>query len=280
MPTFHPHPDVWLLIGVLGGTYWLLLRRVGPSHVSPGERPASRAQTVSFGLGLLTLWVASDWPIHDLAEGSFFTVHMVQHLLMSFVAPPLLLLGTPGWMLRSLLRPRWLMATVRFLSRPLIALVIFNAIIAVTHWPALVTLSVQSELAHFSLHALLVTGAMLMWMPVLSPMAEVARLSYPGAMLYLFAQSIVPTVPASFLTFGEGPVYRVYEDLPRVWEISAITDQRVAGLVMKILGGLILWAVIAVLFFRWARQNEETGADEESWLEVERALNREEARPQ
>jgi putative membrane protein len=279
MPSFHPHPDVWLLIGVLVTTYWMLLRWVGPNHVSPGDRPASRGQIVSFGLGVLTLWVASDWPIHDLAEGSFFTVHMVQHLLMTFVAPPLLLLGTPGWMLRWLFRPRWLMGTVRFLSRPLVALAIFNAIIAVTHWPRLVTLSVESELAHFSLHTVLVLGALLMWMPVLSPIAEVHRLSYPGAMLYLFAQSIVPTVPASFLTFGEGPLYRVYEDLPRLWGISAITDQRVAGLVMKILGGLILWGVIAVLFFRWAKRHDETGTDEESWHEVERELNRAEIGP-
>ena len=122
------------------------------------------------------------------------------------------------------------------------------------------------------MHVLLFSTALLMWMPVLSPIVEIRRLSYPAQMLYLFAQSIVPTVPASFLTFGDGPLYRVYEDLPRLWGISAIADQRMAGLVMKILGGLILWAVIAVLFFRWAKLHEETGTDEESWREVERAL--------
>jgi putative membrane protein len=275
MPEFHPHLDVWALIAALGLGYAFALRRVGPRFVSPGEPPASRSQRRCFWLGLAVLWLASDWPVHDLAEGSFFTAHMLQHLLMSFVAPPLLLLGTPGWLMRWALGRARLLGVVRVLSRPLLALLVFNAVIAVTHWPALVNLSIRSEPTHFGLHALLVSTAVLMWMPVLSPIVEIRRLSYPAQMLYLFAQSIVPTVPASFLTFGDEPLYRAYVDLPRLWGVSALADQQVAGLAMKIIGGLILWAVIAVLFFRWARQDEE-GVDDLAWQEVEEALNRRE----
>lgn len=272
MPAWHPHPDAWLLVAVIVATYVYGLRRVGPRHVSPGDPPASRGQLIAFGLGVLALLISADWPIHDLGERSLFTAHMLQHLLLTLVAPPLLLLGTPGWMLRWLLRPRWLLSLVRALSKPLVALVLFNLVIALIHWPAFVSLYLREPLVHLATHAALVGTALLMWMPVLSPIVEIARLSYPLQMLYLFAQSIVPTVPASFLTFGSEPLYRIYEELPRLWGISALTDQRVAGLTMKLLGGLILWGVITILFFRWAKQEEE-GVDDLGWRDVEEAVN-------
>jgi putative membrane protein len=275
---WHPHPEVWLLVAVLQGGYLLALRRLGPRNVSPGDRPATRAQVASFTLGVLAVWLAADWPVHEVAEERLFSVHMVQHLLLSLVAPPLLLFGTPGWLLRALLRPRWLLATVRWLARPMLALVLFNGFIALSHWPALVELSVRSEAAHFGLHAVLTGTALLMWMPVLSPMAEIPRLSYPAQMLYLFAQSIVPTVPASFLTFGSTPLYPFYAGAAPLAGVDPVVDQRIAGLVMKLLGGLILWAVIAVLFFRWHAEDEATGGEIPVGDEVERELHRLEAR--
>jgi putative membrane protein len=270
---WHPHVEVWLLLTGLEAAYLLAIRTIGRRHVSPGEAPASRGQIVAFTLGVLTLWVAADWPVHELAEERLFSVHMVQHLLMSLVAPPLLLLGTPGWLLRGLLRPRWLTATVRFLSRPFIALVLFNAYIAFSHWPAVVQAALGSEWIHFGLHAVLVGTALLMWMPVLSPMFEIPRLHYPGQMLYLFAQSIVPTVPASFLTFGSTPLYPFYALAAPLIGVDPVIDQRIAGLVMKLLGGLILWGAIAVLFFRW-HSEEEAGGDAFRWQDVEREVNR------
>lgn len=82
-------------------------------------------------------------------------------------------------------------------------------------------------------------------------------------MFYLFLQSFVPTIPASFLTFGSEPIYRFYAQAPRLWGLSAISDQQIGGLLMKIGGGLLIWAVIAALFFRW-NYEEQTGAPD--WL--------------
>jgi putative membrane protein len=271
---WHPHYDVWALVLLLAAGYAAALLRWGPQHVSPGERPATRGQMASFLVGVATLWVAADWPVHELAEERLLSVHMVQHLLMSLVAPALLLAGTPGWLLRSLLRPRWLLAVVRQLARPVPALLIFNAWIAISHWPALVELSLRSEAMHFGVHAVLVGTALLMWMPVLSPIVEIPRLRYPGQMLYLFAQSIVPTVPASFLTFADSPLYPFYGLAGQLFGIDAVTDQRIGGLIMKLLGGLILWGFIAVLFFRWHRDEELAGADQPVWQDVEAELHR------
>jgi putative membrane protein len=93
-------------------------------------------------------------------------------------------------------------------------------------------------------------------MPVLSPLPEIPRLATPVRAVYLFAQSVVPTVPASFLTFGDKPLYRFYEGLPHIWGLSTLEDQQMAGLMMKIGAGMLLWALIAVLFFRWAADEE------------------------
>ncbi len=271
---WHFHPDVLLLVAVLGGGYALALRYLGPGHVPVGHPPATRGQIVAFTFGVATIWVAADWPVHEIAEQYLYSVHMVQHLLLSLVAPPLLLLGTPAWLGRTLLRPPVIFRTVRRLSRPLPALLLFNLVIALTHWAVLVNLAARSELTHFTMHAALFGTALLMWMPVLSPLMELPRLPYPGQMLYLFAQSLLPTVPASFLTFGSRPLYEAYAEAPRVFGISAITDQRIAGLFMKIVGGLILWGVIAVLFFRWHAQESVDGSDALQWRDLERELSR------
>jgi putative membrane protein len=272
--SWHPHPEVWLLAGGLLVAYQWAVRRVGPRHVEAIEFAATRRQQTCFALGCLAILVAADWPMHDVAERYLYSAHMIQHMLLTFAAVPLLMIGTPAWLWRLLLRPPGLLRVARTLGKPLIALIVFNVVLVFTHWPVVVTASVQSELVHFSLHALLFASALVMWTPVLSPLLELPRLSHPGRMLFLFLQSLVPTVPASFLTFGDRPLYHVYEAFPRLWGISAHTDQLVAGLIMKIVGGAILWGVIATLFFRWYALERREGVDVLEWHDVDRALNR------
>ncbi|MBI4259947.1 MAG: cytochrome c oxidase assembly protein [Actinobacteria bacterium] len=271
--TFHPHLEVWALALALEGGYLWALRRIGPLKAPPGERPASGRQVLAFTLGVATLLVAAGWPIHDLAEGSLYSVHMLQHLLYVFVAPPLFFVGTPAWMLRWLLGRR-LMRVARQVTRPFIAFVIFNVVLVAIHWPVLVEVSVRSELGHLAQHAALLLASLVVWSPVLNPLIELPHLSYPGRMLYLFLQSIVPTVPASFLTFASSPIYRVYETLPRAFGLDVLNDQRIAGLLMKLGGGFILWGFIAVLFFKWFAREEREGVDEIQWHSIERTLNR------
>jgi putative membrane protein len=277
VPSWHPHPDVWLLVAALAAGYAWAARRVGPRRVHPIERAVTRRQVVAFAAGLATIWIAADWPIHDIAEARLYSVHMIQHLLLSLVAAPLVLVGTPDWLLRWLLG-RWGIAIARFLTRPLIALVAFNVVIAVSHIPAVVQTAARSEPFHFGMHSLLFGTALMMWSPVLNPLIELPKLSYPARMLYLFLQSLVPTVPASFLTFGHTVLYHVYEQLPRMWGISALTDQRMAGLIMKIVGGGILWTFIAWYFFKWFAIEERENVDVLEWSKLDRDLNKAELR--
>jgi putative membrane protein len=154
-----------------------------------------------------------------------------------------------------------------------VALLLFNAVLLFTHWPAVVEASVGSEWLHFGLHVLLVASATVMWWPVMSPLPEMPPLSAPGQMVYLFLQSLTPTIPASFLTFGDHLLYPVYGTFPRIWGIDALSDQLLAGLIMKLIGGLILWGFIAVIFFRWhAQERAQDGWDPTALAGVEREI--------
>jgi putative membrane protein len=265
------YPDVWLMMALLVGGYFFLTRRFAHHAPDPSQPYTKRQLTLYMG-GVAILWLGADWPMHELSENHLFSFHMLQHMLFTLVAPGFLLAGIPRWLLRLALRPPRLKAAVRVATRPLTALLIFNVIVAVTHWPALVNLSINSDPAHFVLHVILVVSALIMWWPVIAPLNEMPRLSEPGKMLYLFGQSILPTVPASFLTFADSPIYSAYAALPRLWGVDAVTDQMVAGLIMKIGGGLLLWAVIAVIFFRWHAREESGESESLTWDDFEHEL--------
>ena len=271
-PAWTPHPEVWLLMAAIAAGYAVALKRLGPRLAPKGTPVVTKFQLATFSTGLLGLWLASDWPIHDLGEKYLFSVHMVQHTVYSIIAAPLLLMGTPAWLARWILSPRWLLKTVRYLARLIPATIIFNVVVVVTHTPAVVDASLHHALLHFLVHTLIVLSSLLVWMPLLSPLPEVPRLQPLVRMLYLFLQSIVPTVPASFLTFGDTPLYKYYETVPRLWGISALDDMRFAGLIMKILWGFSLWIVITIIFFRWYNAEESGTALRRTSRELDREL--------
>jgi putative membrane protein len=271
-PAWQAHPDVWLLVASIAVGYALAVNRLGPRLAPAGTAVVTRFQLASFSAGLLTLWVASDWPIHDVAERYLFSVHMVQHVAYSMIAAPLLLIGTPTWLARWLLSPKWLLMSVRYLSRFIPATIVFNLVVIVTHTPVVVNAALEHALLHFGVHTLIFLSSLIVWMPLLSPLPEVPRLQPLGRLLFLFLQSVVPTVPASFLTFGAHPLYSFYDHVPRLFGVSALTDMQIAGVVMKIGVGLTIWLIIAILFFRWYNAEELHTAPRRVSRDLEREL--------
>jgi putative membrane protein len=260
------HLDVVALcLGLLVG-YAELIRRYGPLfHPRPDERAVSRRQVASFVSGVAVLWLVSGSPLHDIAERYLFSAHMVQHLLQAFVMAPLLYLGIPTWMGELLARPRWVRAPLQVIGTPLVAALVFNGVLLFIHWPAVVELMVTSEAFHGVAHLALVLSALAMWLPLLSPAPSVVpRLKPTSQMLYLLAMTILPTVPASYLVFGEEPLYRIYETFPRLWGLTVVEDMTIAGLIMKVGGGFFLWTIIAVMFFRWAADEERASGQPSS----------------
>ena len=248
---FQAHPEVWVLVVFLVGAWLYAVRFIGPlsPEVQAGEPVLSRRQGWMVAGAIALLWGASDWPIHDISEEYLYSVHMFQHMALSYFLPPLVLLATPVWLFRAIIGSQRAGKVIRWLAKPVIAGVLFNLVVMVTHVPTMVNQSVSNPVLHYSLHVAVVASALLMWIPVVSP-DPAMRIGYGGRMVYLFLMSVVPTLPAAWLTFAEGVVYKQYDIAIRVWGLSVTTDQQIAGAVMKLGGSVFLWSTIIFLWFK------------------------------
>ena len=275
---FHAHPEVWVLMVAIIVGYWYLLVRVGPTVDRDGEPVVTRRQLSSFIAGWAILWIGADYPIHDIGERYLFSVHMFQHLLFSLVAPGLLFLGLPMWLQRRVFGRGWRAAVLKRLGKPLLAGGIYTVWLVFSHWPPAMDTALRHEPVHFLFHLTLFSTASLMWFPVLNRNPDLPMLKTPPArMVYVFMQSILPTVPAAFYTFATSVIYPFYAHVPRPFGMSAVSDQQLAGAIMKVWGGLFLWGVIAVMFFRWTAQDERDRKARRkvlTWDEVQTELER------
>src|SRR5579884_1918749 len=188
--TWPLHSDVILWMLLLEGGYLLLARRGTRLH--PRENVITRRQIALYSTGVFVLWIAAGTPIHDWGERYLFSVHMIEHLLISMVAPPLMLLGIPAWMVRPALTKRYLLPVLRVLLLPIVAIAFFNSVQVFTHLPPVVDYILRHHPVHFLAHVLLFASALVMWWPVFSPLPELPRLGFAGQMIYLFVQSLVP----------------------------------------------------------------------------------------
>lgn len=250
---YEPHPEIWALVIGVGAAYLRLSRWTAQDNADPITARSRR----TFLLGLLVMWLALDWPIDDVSDGSLLAVHMVQYLLLSVIAPALMLRGCPRLLLERLLAGRRRMTLAALLRNPWVAWAFVSAVLLTSHVPPVVEVYLTNDLAHLAMHAVWLASGVALWWPILSPVpAEMARPAPPMQIAYLFLQSLMAIIPASFLTFSSTPIYDAYARLPKPAAIDAVMDQQMAGVLMKVGGGLLLWVAIAVIFFRWASQEE------------------------
>ena len=252
---WHAHPDVLVGLALLQGAYLL---GVGPLRERYGlaDRTDPR-QTATFTLGVLVVFFSLLSPLHILSDRYLFSAHMLQHVLLTLVAPPLLVLGTPDWLLRPFLRRDAVFRLFRLMTRPVAAFVLFNLVFSAWHMPALYNLSVTNPGVHIFEHLLFMGTAALMWWPSTSTMPELPRLSYPLQMVYLFLLSIAQLILFAPITFSREPLYQWYADAPRIIALSPLFDQQVGAIIMKIGGGALFLTLIIVAFFRWYSHEEE-----------------------
>ena len=243
------HLEVWLLIVFLVSSYIYGVRVLAPRAVTMGEPIVTRRQLVCFISGILIMFLSTDWPMHDIAEEYLYSVHMFQHMSLTYFMPPLIVLATPEWFVRVLVGNGRAYRALRFLTFPVRAGLLFNLGVVVSHIPGVVNASVSNGPLHYFVHGILVLTSILMWMPVCGPLKEF-QITPMSKMIYLFLNSVVATIPAGWLTFAEGVVYKHYNIPTRVWGVSVSNDQQIAGAIMKLGGSIFLWTIIVAMFFK------------------------------
>ncbi|MFN8627868.1 MAG: cytochrome c oxidase assembly protein [Candidatus Binatia bacterium] len=247
MEDVHPSVVAGVLICALlyGGALWRGRHRRVPL-----------SQVAAFAGALATIFLALDGPVDALADDRLFSAHMLQHLLLALAMPPLLLLGTPAWMLRPLLRWRAVKWLAKFLTYPIVAFTLYNGFLAAIHTPPIFEQMVRDETTHIAMHlALMITGT-IMWWPLLSPLPELPRLTYPAQTLYLFLLLIPMAAVSAPIALASQVIYPWYLEGPHPGGLTPLADQVLGGLLMWVGAGLYFMCVFSIMFFRWAQRED------------------------
>ena len=248
------HPDALIGLIALESAY---LMGVGPLRQRYGlADDVDPRKIATFTLGVLVIFVAVLSPIHVVAEKYLFSVHMTQHVLITLIAPPFLIIGTPDWLIRPLLRPNWAFRGLKILTNPVGAFLVFNLVFSIWHLPSLYHISVTNHGVHFVAHLLMVGPGVLVWWPLTSTMPELPKMSPPVAMLYLFGLSLGQIILFGALVFATAPLYEFYVNAPRISVLTPLTDQQIGAVIMKIGGGVLFLGLLIVIFFRWFGEEE------------------------
>ena len=262
--SWQAYPGVWIAVALVATALYRLRRRHAPAAAGTDARPGTehvrsrgasplRGRAGWWVAAVLLLWISLDWPVGPLAASYLASVHMAQMLVLSLVVPPLLLLGTPLEAFRALEDRPAAHAAMKFAAHPVVALLIFNGVVVGTHVPAVLDTLSATQAGMFAMDAAWLGAGLVFWWPVLAPVPERPWFGWFLKAGYLFLNTVPVTVPYGFLVFADLPLYATYELAPPFPGVDTLTDQQVAGLTMKLGGGLVLWTAISVLFWRWWR---------------------------
>jgi putative membrane protein len=247
-------PGVLIGLVALVGAYVVAVRNWRPRTLW-GEYVVSSGEVASFAAGVLMIVVALISPL-DTLSNQMFSAHMLQHMILLYFAPLLILLAIPGWVLSPILdRPR-LAGAVRVVSHPISAFLVFNLTLVLWHMTFFWQMALVDPSVHALEHLMFLAAGLVAWWPVFSPLPSLGRLSYPAQCLYLFVQSLVPATIGAVVTFSDQVVYPVYGVTEKLWGMTPLVDQQIAGLEMKILGTLFLWVLVTIRFFQWFHHEE------------------------
>lgn len=242
------HPEVVLGVVALAALY--------TRAVLVSRRPTPLGQPLAFFAGCGALLVALNGPLHDLSDYYLVSAHMVQHLVLTLVAPPLWLAGTPAHVLDACLAPVLrrpvAAALARTATHPLVAIGIYTVALVGWHLPGPYNAALERHGWHVAEHLVLLASSVLAWWPILSSSRRLPALPYAAQLLYLFVFGMPMTVVAAFVTGADRLLYPWYAAAPRLFGLAPLVDQQLGGVIMWVPAGVIPLVAFTVVFFRWA----------------------------
>jgi cytochrome c oxidase assembly factor CtaG len=222
----------------------------GHAWIARRVTDAGRRHTVFFLAGLFTVWLALETPIDTIGDYYLDSVHMLQHVLLGFVAPPLMLLGLSYGMAGQLVR----VPGLRAITEPVPAQLIAGAVMVVWHLPALYDATLRNEELHILEHLMFIGAGLLLYWPILEATSAHAiwRMSPGARLVYMLLATLPQDGVALILIFSRAPFYEFYTHAPRLIEgFTPLIDQTIAGATLMIFGKVTLGIAAAVVFFRW-----------------------------
>ena len=249
--SFRPVPEIVAGVIVLLGSY---LYAISPWNA---ERPipAERWRVVAFLAGTLVIFAALHPPIDTLGE-AHFSMHMTQHVMLTFIGVPLCLVGLPPWLIAPILRSPRLRQIVKGVTRLPVAFLVGPGVYWFWHAPTMYQWALENRVTHDLQHITIVLGAVVMWWPALIRVSALGAAREPLQLLYLLLLMVPAGVLTSVLVLADEPFYAWYTTAPRLWDISPLDDQRLGGLIMKITGTVVIWGLASIYFFRWMAREE------------------------
>lgn len=249
----HWHTEPLLLLAILIPG-WLYALVVGPWRGYFGAHiPYPKKEAFLFFLALLTIYLAVGSPLDSVGETFLFSAHMTQHMLLIYVAAPLLVVGMPAWLIDGLTeRSPVLLKVGRALTNPVVGGTMFVMFFSVWHFPELYVWALNDKRAHMLEHAMMLFPAILMVWPVVSKSKSLPRISDGALLVYGFMLMIGDLPLWAALIFGEDPLYITYEYAPRIIDLSPIQDQVAGAIIMKIFNEGFSLTTMGCAFFRWA----------------------------
>ena len=202
-----------------------------------------------FLTSLVIVFASLQGPLHELSERFLFGAHMAQHLFLTLFFPPLLIRGIPGWMWTPVVRVRALVDFGNFITQPIAAVLFATFTLYVWHVPSMYEWALYNHNVHIVEHLTFMTGAVVMWWPVHSRIAEIPALRPAARMAYLFALTLPMKALGAVITVSDTVLYPFYAMQPRVFGLDPMEDQRLGGLLMWLPGGLVIWFTIGWVFF-------------------------------
>lgn len=253
----HWHNEPFLTGGlILAGWLYALLSGPLRGRLAPGA-PYPRSKAWAFYCALVLFYLAVGSPLDQVAERFLLSAHMVQHLLIMYPVPLLMLVGTPSWMVDPVLCAPALRAPLRLLFSPLTCVLVSAGVISAWHIPFLYEWTLQDKLVHVGEHLMFLAVSLLFWWPLASPSLLFPAPSYAARMLYLFGTEIAMIPVSAYVVFSTDILYPTYEFAPRL--ISGFTpadDQLMAGVIMKAVGMVVTLSALGLCFFRWFRVSD------------------------
>ena len=219
----------------------------------------SRRHVAFFAAGVVLLFLTLASPIDYIGENYLFSIHMVQHILLAMVVPPLILLGIPRWMMQWTLDFLRIGPLVQFITNPVLAFIVFNTALIAWHFPVLYEAALRDPILHIVEHLFFLGAGFLSWYPVIDPAGQHKQFHPLAQVVYLFLFVIPSGILGAIFAFADRPLYTYYTEVPRLWGMTVMGDQATAGGIMWVPGWTVYFVALSVVFAVYMRREEQAG---------------------